>query len=192
MFRDDGEALWVTLLDERVSNEAVEGAVARVRNVHFVADSRQLTGKFEPPHNFPVAPPLPLLFAAVTRGSAGLVRSLLERRARVDDADSAQNTPLILAAALSNAAVVEALCSARADVRAHNCLGKTALLLATERIDTTSSPEVVEVLVARRADPFARDALGRCAFDVSREFAHGGLRAYAYTLFLCARPGHAL
>lgn len=179
--------LWRTILDGRVPDEDVVRRVRTARSVRFLVEGSAIGPNFALPPGFLGAPPYPLLFAAVARGSSAAVCALLDRGADADNTDSAHNTALLLAAALPNPSVVDALCAARADVSARNVLGQTPLLVATERLDTTSCFEVVEVLVNRRADPFARDARGRCAFDVACRFQHRGMRAYAYLLFLRAR-----
>lgn len=178
MVKDEGDELWNLLLDRNVPTSAVVQTLSAFSNVNF---SVEITGLSIPVQ---IGSPLPLLFAAVIRGSTVIVETLLERKAELEKTDTAQNTPLILAAALSNVMIVKTLCSAKANVNAHNFLGKTALIVATERIDTTSTPEVVETLLVYKADPFAQDARGRSAFDVSRQFSNRGWRVYAYTMFL--------
>jgi ankyrin repeat protein len=95
----------------------------------------------------------PLTAAARWGKGAGLIKGLLERGARVDDANATAQTPLMVAAAAGRVRTVRILLEAGADVDRVNRNRESALTYAV----VWRKPKVVELLLGWGADAEQRE-----------------------------------
>lgn len=104
------------------------------------------------------------------RGTAGIVRLLVDRGRADVDAVSAKTgaTPLHVAVSSNNAAVAAALLDAGADIDAIDDAGRTPLHVAA----VNGWRDSVELLVARRATIIVRDAGDKLPADLAEDHGH--------------------
>lgn len=90
-----------------------------------------------------------LLQAAVQKGYQSVAEVLLANKADVNKPDNSGNTPLVVAAAASQAKIAKMLLSAGANLNLANDNGRTPLSFAAEH----GSPEMRKLLLDAKADP---------------------------------------
>lgn len=108
---------------------------------------------------FAVEPPSAArpLFQAIRSGDAGKVEALMQDTANLKARDEYGNTPLMNAAWMADAVVMQRLLKAGADVNASNNAGATALLYASSSADKT------KMLIDNGADVKVRSKLDNTA-----------------------------
>jgi ankyrin repeat protein len=116
-----------------------------------------------------IAPPVlaPEYSGLLRNGDVPKLRTALDNGMSVNARDAQGNTPLILAAAYSDAASVKVLLERGADVNAVNQAGATALMRAAR------SYEMVRLLVDQGAEVNARSVLGNTPLILAARPAEG-------------------
>lgn len=108
------------------------------------------------------------LHIVVRRHDDNWLAFLLGRGAQVDIRDKQGNTPLLIAAQLSDADSARLLLLARADVNATNTRGETPLIVAVQQRDQAT----IRLLLAAGANPRTPDTIaGKSARDYAAEDA---------------------
>ncbi|MDB6020326.1 MAG: ankyrin repeat protein 50 isoform, partial [Pedosphaera sp.] len=106
------------------------------------------------------------LLAAVRKGQASAVASLVKCGANVNRANRYRVTPLFEAARKGNAAIVKTLLDAHADVRFRNLSGQTPIFAV---VLSSHSVEVAKLLLEFGADPNLRDSSGETPLILAEE-----------------------
>lgn len=159
------------------------------------------------------------LTVAANRGSAPMVKLLIERGANVDLMNATGHTPLMIASGGGRSAIARLLLDAGADVNRMNRNRETALTYAVvwgqlrtvklllaygadveERqggwsplmyAANSEHPKIVEVLFEYGADPARRDRYGRTARDIAAQNPSGKI-ARVFDEITAARAGTKL
>lgn len=146
------------------------------------------------------------LHACALAGKEKTAAILLEHGAEVDARDTDGNTPLILAARYGNVAMVKALLTAKADFKAVNKAGHTAVdasrhagskvrlpaALAESALRCCSNVDIIDgamILSAATADAALRCALPPCGIEGGIKGAdYHGCVSLSLALVLCRMP----